>query len=123
MDSLASLIEKRVPPKDKNERRTMLNEIYAFYDTEEQEKLRKIANWRKYVRGCKRAGVKPTNDGFIQNFRKSREYIKRIEKQKIWFYLAHVKTNDLYFVRSICHDKANRGESVGGYLGSLIKKL
>lgn len=122
MESVASLIAKRVPIKDKNERRTLLNEIYAFYDTPEQDTLRRVANWRKYVRGCKRAGVKPTTKGFSDNFKKSREYIRHIDKQRIWFYLAHVKTKDLYFVRSMVHDKSNRGESIGGYLGMLIKK-
>lgn len=122
--SLASLVQMPLPKKgETQERRSLLNEIYAFYDTKAQDDLRRIENWRKYVRGCKRAGIKPTSKDFTENFKKSRLYIKHIEKNRIWFFVCHVKTKDLYYVRSVCHDKMNRGESVGGYLGSLVKNV
>ena len=82
--------------------------------------LKKKANWKRYVQYLKDNKLPNTFDN-QKKFKKSKFFIRKMtDKQMACFFLAHVKTDDLWYVRSICYDKMNRKESVGAYIMSLI---
>ncbi len=117
MQSISDII--KLPEKAKgSERNSVLRDIYMLY---EKDEFRKIENWKRYRRWCestqKSASLKESQD----SFRKDRSFIKTFTPKQIAIKLAHIPTKDLYYLRSECRDRANRKESVGGYLLGSIK--
>ena len=106
--------------KPKSLRNDLFKQIYSFYYTEQEKMLKKKANWKRYVQYLKDNKLPNTFDN-QKKFKKSKFFIRKMtDKQMACFFLAHVKTDDLWYVRSICYDKMNRKESVGAYIMSLI---
>lgn len=100
-----------------SEKNSILKEIYEFYINDKQN--RRKENWRRYCAWC-RANKKPK--GSEKEFKKTKLFIKELSPKVIAIKLSFIKDlNDLRFIRSICHDKFNRGENVGAYLLGSIK--
>lgn len=105
--------------KPKSLRNDLFKQIYSFYYTEQEKMLKKKANWKRYVQYLKDYKLPNTFDN-QKKFKKSKFFIRKMtDKQMACFFLAHVKTDDLWFVLSVAKDKAFRKESVGAYIMSL----
>lgn len=101
-----------------SERAEIISQIYEFYINDKQN--RKKENWKRYCKWC-RDNKKPK--GSENLFKKTKLYIKELPVKAICVKLAHIPTKDLYYIKSVCFDKFNRGENVGAYLlGSLKAK-
>src|SRR3990167_7998137 len=100
----------------KRERHVLLQDIYNLYNTEQETILRRIENWKRYIAYCKKNRV-PKGVASEQKFKFYKEFLHKItidrggKTKPIWLLMSHLKNKDLYFVLSVCRDKANRGES------------
>lgn len=104
--------------KKLNSRNDILKQIYSFYDTEQEVILTKKANWVRYVANLKLRKVK---DSIEQQraFKKSKLFIRKMSPSSMAFFLSHIPTQDLFYIKSVAYDKFNRKESVGAYIKGL----
>lgn len=107
--------------KERSERDMLLNDLYALYDSPDEAKLRKNENIRRYKVWLREQKRKNTPEA-QQAFMKEKIFVKKTAKSRLWFFVAHIPTKDLYYVLSVCRDRQRREESIGAYLYSLIKK-
>ncbi len=117
MESITDLINSREKIKG-SERNSILKEIYELYLKDRHS--RKIANWRRYCIYLRNHKIENTPDQ-QQKFKKSNLFIRELPPKVIAIKLAHIPTKDLYYLKSVCVDKANRKESVGAFLLGSIK--
>ncbi len=123
MLNISAYLQNRTLPEvtEKDERKFLLKEIYKLYSSDAERLLRKKKNWSNYIahlKRIKRAHTKEQTD----IFRMSKAFIKEVPEKRFWFFVSHVKTKDLYAVRSAMQDRINRGQSAGAWVLSLIKK-
>jgi len=117
MPSIDQLIKERETNKPKlNERQFVLKEIYELYLKDESH--RKVANWKRFCSWCRtnKKGKESLNE-----FKKSKQFIKPISAKLLAIRFSHLKVSDLYYMLSVAKDKKNRGENVGGFLLGSIK--
>jgi len=111
---------KLEPVTDKDERKFLLKELYTLYTSQPEKIMRKKANWSNYIKYLKKI-KKADSQEQRDIFKMSRAFIKEVPENRFWFFVSHVKTKDLYGVKSICLDKLNRGESIGGFILGCVK--
>lgn len=93
----------------------LLSDVYALYNTPHEALLRKTENWKRYRAYCVKHRL-PKGTASEQRFKFSKHFLKPVPQNRLWFFLSHIPTKDLYYILSVCRDKANRGESVGSYI-------
>lgn len=101
-----------------SERNSILKDIYQIYQNERQQ--RKVANWKRYIQYLKNNRF-PNNPIQQKIFKKSKLFIKELPPKVIAIKLSHIPTKDLYYVLSVCKDKARRNESAGAFIFGSIK--
>ena len=102
-----------------SERTDLFRQIYSFYDTVQEDNIRRKTNWKRYVAYLKENKLEHSKET-LAKFKKSKSFLKKItDKSVATFWLSHVETSDLWYVLSVCKDKSFRNESVGGYICSL----
>jgi hypothetical protein len=106
--------------KERSERSMLLNDIYNLYDSEQETKLRKMDNIKRYKAFLRNNRERNTPDA-QQRFMKSAMYRKKLEKNRFWFFVSHIPTKDLYFILSVCRDRHHLGRSIGAYIMWLRK--
>lgn len=113
--------ELKRPEKKLNPRNDILKQIYAFYDTEQETNLTKIANWKRYIQELKKHSWRDSKE-HQDHFRKSKVFIKKMTPSSMAFFLSHIPTQDLWYILSVVKDRAFRNESVGVYIKGLQLK-
>lgn len=105
----------RLKKTDTNMRRVLIKELYEIYSSVTQEKLRKVENWKRYRLWCifNKCPNTPANQ---KKFKKSIRYLKKMDDRTFAIRLAHIKTDELWEIRSLAADRDHRGHSVGGWL-------
>ncbi len=126
MLNISAYLQNRTLPEvtEKDERKFLLKEIYKLYSSDAERLLRKIKNWKNYCAYLR--VVKSPDTKEQQNiFKSSKKFIKEIPENRMWFFVSHVKTKDLYSVKSQMEDRINRGSSASAWFISLCtgKKL
>lgn len=114
-------LENVKPTKKINQRNDLLNQIYAFYNSEQETIHIKRANWKRYIQELKKHSWKD-NKEHQEHFKKSKLFIKKKTPRDIAFFLSHIPTNDLWYILSVVKDKTFRNESVGAYIMGLTIK-
>lgn len=125
MKSINEVIENKGEEKlQKSRRAQVIKEIYEIYTSISEIKLRRIENWKRYCQWMRRDGLIPSRVDPENNkrFRRTELFIKEIPIGSFCFLISHIKTDDLYYILSVCKDKNNRGESSGAWLLSSIYK-
>lgn len=119
---IASLLENWKPITDtsKSERTFILKELYTLYTSPGERIQRKKENWKRYVKFLKTIKQGDSKDN-QDIFKKGKTFIKEIPENRFWFFVSHIKTADLYFIKSTMQDKVNRGESASAWLFSKVK--
>lgn len=123
MLNISAYLQNRTLPQvtEKDERKFLLKEIYKLYSSDAERLLRKKKNWSNYIAHLKRI-KKAHTDEQKEIYMLSRAFIKEVPEKRFWFFVSHVKTKDLYAVRSAMQDRINRGQSASAWVLSLIKK-
>lgn len=122
MESISNYLQKYTPPQKKgSERNDILNQIYSFYDTNQEIIHTKRANWKRYIKELKSHSWPDTKE-HQEHFKKSKLFIRKMSKGSMAFFLSHIPTKDLYYVLSVVKDKSFRNESVGAYIMGLTIK-
>lgn len=123
MLNISAYLQNRTLPQvtEKDERKFLLKEIYKLYSSDAERLLRKKKNWSNYIAHLKRI-KKAHNDDQKEIYMLSRSFIKEVPENRFWFFVSHVKTKDLYSVKSQMEDRINRGQSASAWVLSLIKK-
>jgi len=103
-----------------NERASVIKEIYYFYENDKQN--RKKENWLRYCKWS-RDNKKCNSKENQLLFKKSKFYLKELPVKVIAIKLSPFDLSTLYYIKSICFDKFQRGENVGAYLLGSIKPL
>jgi hypothetical protein len=116
LEQLKDKLENPVKEKHLNERQTILKEIYTFYLSDEIH--RKKANWSRFCSWCH---TNKKGKESLAEFKKSKQFIKPITAKELAIRLAHIKTSDLYYIKSECVSRNRRGEDVGGFILGAIK--
>ena len=119
------LQDYEIKEKKGSKRNDLMNQIYSFYGTEQEIILMKKYRWKLYVKWLKENKIKHTKES-VALFKKTKEYRTTkgfSPKTMASFFLAHVKTPDLFYVLSVAKDKFFRKESVGAYIKSLAKSF
>lgn len=103
------------PKKRGSERGDVIGKIFELYDSEQERTLRKKENWKRYVSWLKQ-NKRKNEPHSINDFKKSKIFLRPFTIKKLCFLISHLKTVDLYYVLSVCKDKYNRNESIGAYI-------
>ena len=107
----------QIVKKKGSERASIIKEIYYFYENDKQN--RRKENWKRYCQWC-RDNRKPKGSELL--FKKTKFYLKELPVKVIAIKLSPFKDlPTLYYIKSVCADKFNRGENVGSYLLGSIK--
>lgn len=121
MQSISDLLKNRqIKNKKSSERAEVIKEIYAIYTSPLQRKKRKIENWKRYVNWCK-VNKKENSTENQNKFRKTKFFLKEYPVKTICYFISHIPTKDLYYLKSIAKDMENRQENFSSYLLSSIK--
>lgn len=122
MTPISSII-KQEKKLEKSERAQVIKEIYQLYSSPLEAILRKKENWKRYITWLKllKLDGDRMNNVTINRFKKTKLHLKPISITSLCFFLSHMKTNELYFIKSECIDKNNRGYSIGSYIIGLRK--
>lgn len=99
----------------KSERTQIIKEIYSIYTSISEKKHRRDENIKRYKSWLKSNSLKHSKDIYVI-FTRTGKFIREIKPSSFAYFVSHVKTKDLYFVKSICFDKSNRNESIGKYI-------
>jgi len=115
-------IQKSVVNQRKNasERSELIKEIYSIYTSEKERVHRKINNWKRYLLYLKENKL-PNNVQSQNKFRKSKRFLKEVDIRTFCFFISHIPTKDLYYIKSNMIDVANRGFSASMWLFFNIK--
>ena len=104
----------------KSERAEVIKQIYDIYTSEHERILRKKENWKRYIKYLKENRTPHTLES-LKTFKKTSQHIKEKNVKSLCFFLSHIPTKDLYFIRSEMKDNKNRGKSASAYLFGSIK--
>lgn len=104
----------------KSERAEIIKQIYEIYTSPHERILRKKENWKRYILWLKLNKIIHSKIS-IKEFKKKLGYIKEQPVKSLCFFLSHIPTKDLYFIRSKMLDYKNRGKSASAYLIASIK--
>jgi len=105
--------------KKTSERAEVISRIYELYLGDRQN--RKKENWKRYCAWC-RENKLPKGKESENKFRKSKMFIQELPVKVIAIKLSPFKDlPTLYYIKSVCEDKYNRGENIGAYLLGSIK--
>jgi len=110
-DIISSKITKTV---EKSQRAELIKELYSLYCSPVQNKLRKIENWKRYVKYCKENKLNLKEN--VDKFRKNKLFIKILPIKAFCFKTSHIKTQDLWYVLSVARDKNGREQSIAQFL-------
>ena len=123
MLNISTYLQNRTLPEvtEKDERKFLLKEIYKLYSSDAERLLRKKKNWSNYIKYLKSV-KKPDTSDQREIFSMSKALIKEVPEKRFWFFVSHVKTKDLYSVKSQMEDRINRGQSASAWVLSLIKQ-
>jgi hypothetical protein len=114
------ILNKEAQALCKSERAEMIKQIYDIYTSPHERILRKKENWKRYILYLKSFRFNHTPET-IKQFKKTSQYIKEQPVKSLCFFLSHIPTKDLYFIRSEMLDYKNRGKSASAYLFASIK--
>lgn len=118
MISLADALAKyktNTQSKFKSQRSEIISELYSYY----KEDWRKNT-WKNYIAWLKQNKIKHSGDA-KKKFEASKSYHKIFTIKYFCVKLAHIPTEDLYYLISIAKDKANRNESFNKWLFWALK--
>jgi hypothetical protein len=104
----------------KSERAEVIKQLYEIYTSEHERILRKKENWKRYIKYLKENKTPHTLES-LKTFKKKSNYIKEQPVKSFCFFLSHIPTKHLYFIRSEMLDYKNRGKSASAYLFASIK--
>ncbi len=125
MESIGSLISLRKESNEikieKSSRAQITKEIYVLYTSDQEKLFRKKENWKRFIEHCKGQRL-PFKEKTVQEaYKKSKVFIKEYDIKTFCIRIAHIPSDDLYYVLSICKDKYHRNEQIGAWLFSAIK--
>jgi hypothetical protein len=110
----------------KSERAQIIKEIYSYYTSPLEKILRKKENWVRYINWLKENKIKHSPES-VKKFKtvklkdKQKEFIKEMPIKSFCYIISHIKTPDLYYLKSQAHDRSFRGESFSKYFFWAIK--
>lgn len=111
---MAELQNKK--PQFKSERAELFNELYSHYEKSYVKNTQILyGQWlkkNKYKHSMER----------VEQYKKDKSFRKKITIKSFcshWF--SFIKTQDIYYLNSICRDKENRNENVNQWLFWAIK--
>lgn len=105
------------PKIEKSERAQIIKEMYEIYTSPSERIKRKKENWKRYCTWCYENKRKDSTEN-QQLFKKDKKFIKEQPVKTFLFFLTHIKTQDLYYVKSRMVDCRNRGTSASAWLVS-----
>lgn len=100
--------------KFRSERNEQFFELYNHYAKSYKKNM-----WVNYIGWLKQNRFKHSKERVAQYKKIAYPIINEKSFCSYWF--GFMKTNDLYFLNSICRDKENRGENVNKWLFWAIK--
>lgn len=106
--------------KRSSERSECIEAIYAVYTSESERVGRKRENWHRYITYLREQRESDTIPAQAR-FKRSRSFVKEQEIKSFCYFLSHIPTKDLYYIRSVMQDKLTRGELCSGWLFGTIK--
>jgi hypothetical protein len=104
----------------KSERAEVIKQLYEIYTSPHERILRKKDNWKRYVKWLKENKISHTPES-VKTFKKKLGYIKEHPVKSFCFFISHIPTKHLYFIRAEMLDYKNRGKSASAYLFASIK--
>ena len=104
------------PKLEKSERSQIIKEMYEIYTHPGERILRRKENWRRYCAWFKETKQKENSTKVQELFKKEKRFIKEQPIKTFVFFLHHIKTQDLYYVKSRMMDCRNRGTSASAWL-------
>ncbi len=117
MLNISEILKQKSPKKfQKSQRAEITKEIYELYCSPTQDKLRKIENWKRYVKHCKENNLKIKDDTNVLRFKKNKLFIKCLLVKAFCFRISHIKTTDLFYCLSEAKDRDRRGQSIAKFL-------
>jgi len=121
MNQISDLLKReKVEKLSKSERTQAIKEIFAIYNSLSEKKLRRDENIKRYRIWLKENKLHHEKDNSLYIiFTRTGKFLREIKPASMAYFLSHVKTPDLYLVKSVCKDRCNRGQSVGQYIISL----
>jgi len=105
---------------EKSERSQIIKEMYEIYTHPGERVLRRKENWKRYCAWCRENKVSDSKTNQAK-FKKEKRFIKEQSIKTFVFFLHHIKTQDLYYVKSRMVDCRNRGQSASAWLLSNTK--
>lgn len=119
MNNLSEILDKWQPEVSRSNRASILKEIIETCSTEQETKLRRIENIKRYKVWLQQNRIKHSYEN-AKRFEKTKRFIKEAKASTIAFFLSHVKEErDLYITLSTCKDLSARGKSVASYIYGL----
>lgn len=116
---LSDILKQWEPQVARSNRASILQDIISLCHTEQETKLRKIENIKRYKVWLQQNRLKHSYENAIK-FQSNKKFIKEASKATIAFFLSHVKEErDLYITLSTCKDLSARGKSVASYIYGL----
>lgn len=124
MSSLLQGIEFKKITK-MNERSFAVKELYELYTSLTERALRRKENWKRYRLWLMSKRIPHTPEN-VNNFKRVKsgknKFIDELSVPSFAYMISHIKTQDLYYVLSVCRDKNHRNESVGAWILSFRGK-
>lgn len=96
--------------KFKSQRAEIISELYDGYLADN-----KLSNWKGYITWLKANRIKHSKEQVVK-FKESTSYYKEMSIKRFLFFLAHIPTNDLFYLKSIMKDKQARKENFSKWL-------
>lgn len=124
MKSLQEIIKTKPKEKlSKSPRTQVIKEIYQMYDSLTEKKVRRDENIKRYRVLLQHNGLKHNKDMYII-FSRTKTFIRPITPSGMAYWLSPFKKmQDLFYIKSVCKDRNNRGESIGAYIIGLSRKF
>jgi len=114
-------LQKNYNSVKRSERAEIVSEIEEILNSGQEQKHTKIANWKRYIEYLKEHHVKDS-EVYREMFRQSRQFLKPLQGNNLYFLLSHIPTEDLYHVKSVLKDREFSKLPLTGYLIWSIKK-
>lgn len=121
MKSISEITKQEKPKLSKSERTQIIKEIYERYSTFIEKSIRRDANIERYKIWLRENRFKHSKLLYV-TFSRTKFFIRELSSSTFAIMLSHIKSKDLYFIRSECFDRNNRNQSIGAYVMSLRKK-
>lgn len=100
---------------EKSERAQITKEIYQIYTSPSERIHRRKENWARYCKWCK-ANKKPDSTENQKLFKKDKTFIKEQPIKTFVYFISHIETKHLYYIKSEMLDHNNRGKSASAWL-------